>query len=112
MGVAVTPKREDRSAGAVGPHGGGEPDLAGATLDPVRVDMRLRRKQSERTAELDDITIAVVPFVEQGEVVADLIDRHERTRFGVVAIGPPAPLYIRAFSVASNAGNRAPKGAA
>ena len=41
MGVAVTPKREDRSAGAVGPHGGGEPDLAGATLDLVRVDMRL-----------------------------------------------------------------------
>jgi hypothetical protein len=85
MGVAVTPKREDRSAEAVGPLGGGKPDLAGATLDLIRVDMRLRRKRSERTAELDDIPIAVVPFVEQGEVVADLVDRHERTRFGVVA---------------------------
>ena len=113
MSVAVTPKRENRSAGAVGPHGTREPNLAGATLDLVLINMRLGRKRSECTAELDDVPIAIVPFVEQGEVVADLVDRHN-ARASASAVPPPLYLrvYLRAFSVGSNAGNRATQGAA
>ena len=91
MGVAVAAKREDRSAGAVRPHGGGKPDLAGAALHLVCVGMRLGRKRGERAAELDDVPIAVVPFVEQGEVVADLVDRHGAHGSAAPPIGPPAP---------------------
>ena len=33
----------------------------------------------KRAAELDDIAIAVVPLVEQGEILGDVVDRrHER----------------------------------
>ena len=36
---------------------------------------RLVGKRRQRLAEFDDIAIAVFPFVEEGEVVADRLDR-------------------------------------
>ena len=62
-------KLSDRPAGAVRAHLGLEPDLAGAALHLVaslRAALRNRRK---RAAELDDVAVAVVPLVEQREIV-------------------------------------------
>jgi hypothetical protein len=79
MGVAVTPKNKDWSTRAIRLLGGGEPNLAGAALHLVRVDICRCRKRSKRPAKLDDLAIAIFPFIEQREIVADLVDRHEAT---------------------------------
>ena len=38
------------------------------------------RHRVERAAELDDIPVAVVPIVEQREIVSDVVDRHDGPR--------------------------------
>jgi len=55
-----------------------EPDLADATADLVGVVARALAQRLERAAELDDVAIAVLPVVEEGEIGADGFDRGQR----------------------------------
>ena len=55
-------------------HCGRQPDLADAAGHlPVGVWLLGERRQ--RLAQFDDIAIAVLPFVEEGKIVADRLDR-------------------------------------
>src|SRR5262247_322789 len=74
MGIAVAAEREDRAAPAVRTHGRGEPDLAGAALHLVPLGAVALGQRREAATELDDVTIAVVPFVEQRKIVDNLVE--------------------------------------
>ena len=68
--VAVAAKVEPRrGALAVDPRR--EPDLAGAALDLGRRRPQRVVERRHRAAELDDVAVAVLPVVEEGEVVGD-----------------------------------------
>src|SRR6266852_4704779 len=69
MGVAVAGEGEHGTVMAVRTHGGRKPDLARAALHLVRVDAVAGGKRAQAAAELDDITVAVVPLLEQRKVV-------------------------------------------
>src|ERR1700737_1498419 len=64
VSVAIADEFEDRSRLALGLDLGRKPDLAGAALHLVGVDSCRLRQRLERTSELDDISITVVPIVE------------------------------------------------
>src|SRR5215813_10831173 len=53
-----------------------EPNLAGAALDLVGVLAIVRIEGIKRAAKLDHVTVPIVPLVEQGKIVDDLVDRH------------------------------------
>src|SRR5437763_85797 len=53
---------------------GPEPHLAGAALHLVRLGVQLLGQPFERAPKLDDITIAIVPVVQQGEILRDLVN--------------------------------------
>src|SRR5262249_34921877 len=55
---------------------GVEPHLAGAALDLVCVVPRLVRQWCQASSELDHISVAIVPVVEQREIVDDFLDCH------------------------------------
>ncbi len=74
MGVAVADERQDRPVRAVRLHRGREPDLAGAALHLVPLVAVALVERRELAAELDHVAVAVVPFVEQREVVDDGVD--------------------------------------
>ena len=53
---------------------GEEPYLTDAALDLVIGVARLRRKRRQLAAELDNVAVAVLPIVEEGEIVAYGLD--------------------------------------
>src|SRR5271166_4183963 len=78
MRVAIAPVMEDRSARRVPAFLPLQPDLADAAPHLVGVVMRLFAQRLEVVTEFEHITIAILPLVEQGEIVADRLERrHE-----------------------------------
>src|SRR5436190_8367305 len=75
MGIAVADEGQHRLAGAIACHAPREPDLAGTTLHLVGKRMLGLGERCQLAAELDHIAIAIVPLVEQGEIILDLVDR-------------------------------------
>src|SRR5579884_3030245 len=73
MRVAVADESQDRFAAAVWPHSGIEPNLAGATLHLVDVGACRLVQWRKFPAELDQVTIAVVPIVQEREILDDLV---------------------------------------
>lgn len=71
VGVAVTVEVQACARG-----GRVKPDLAGAASDLVVVVALIFRKFRQFATELDHITVAVFPIVEEGEVFADLVEGH------------------------------------
>ncbi|MNS52547.1 hypothetical protein D3C72_852650 [compost metagenome] len=63
-----------------------EPDLAGAAMHLVFGRALVLRQVGQRFAEFDDITIAVLPVVEESEIVKDRFERgHLRAVSSVIA---------------------------
>lgn len=78
MGIAVATKMQDRASLRVAAVFALEPDLTDAAAHLVDVVVRLFGKRLERTAQFDDITIAILPFVQEGEIVTDGVNRGQR----------------------------------
>src|ERR1051325_2007618 len=76
VGVAVACEGEHRSARAVRLDAGREPHLAGAALHLIGLGARGLGQRRKLAAEFDYVTVAVVPIVEDGEIVDDVVDRH------------------------------------
>src|SRR5690606_8844419 len=75
VGVRIAPELDDR-VGTVADLRG-EPHLADAAGHPVGFDARFVREGRQRRTQIDDITVAVLPLVEEGKVVADRLNgRH------------------------------------
>ena len=87
-------KAEHRAAGAVRLHRGREPDLAGAALHLVLFMAVALVERRKLAAELDHVAIAVVPFVQHGEVVDDGVDR-QGSRGARRSVCRSCPLYRR-----------------
>ncbi len=75
MGVAVALEGQHRTGGAVAFYMGEQPDLAGAAAHFVGLAVGAFRQRLQRAAKLDDIAIAVVPLIEQREILNDVVDR-------------------------------------
>src|SRR5579862_379335 len=88
MRIAVALERQHRTARAVRPHRGIEPDLAGATLHFVDIVVRGSRQRREIPPQLDQVAIAIVPILEVREIVDDFGDISHS------AFVPQCPLYI------------------
>jgi hypothetical protein len=69
---------QDCLAGRVAADFAFEPDLADAAANLVGVVVRGWAQRLERSAELDDVAIAILPLVEEGEIGADRFDRGQR----------------------------------
>jgi hypothetical protein len=78
MRIAIAAKMQDRLAGRVAANYAFEPDLADAAANLVGVVVRGLAQRLERAAELNDIAIAILPVVEEGEIGADGFDRGQR----------------------------------
>lgn len=76
--VAVAAKMEDRAPLIVLARLALEPDLADAAAHLVDVVVRRFGQRLERTAELDDVAVAILPLVEEGEIVTDGVNRGQR----------------------------------
>ena len=76
MGVAIAQIFQPRFAVAAAIDLPGEPDLADAAIDLVLGGMLGLRHRIKHAAEFDDVPVAVVPFVQQLEIVPDFVDRH------------------------------------
>src|SRR5262249_16604972 len=74
--VAIADEGEDWPARAVRLDAGCEPHLTGAALHLVGVGARALGQRRQLAAELDHIAVAVVPVVEDGEIVDDVVDIH------------------------------------
>src|SRR5262249_4546358 len=74
MSIAVAGKSQDRAAGAIRAHSGIEPDLAGAALNLVGIDMRRLRQWRQFAPQLDQIAIAIVPVVQDPKIADDLVN--------------------------------------
>src|SRR5690606_23480857 len=53
-----------------------EPDLARAAAHLVGLVARRIRQRRERAPELDHVAIAIVPLIENREILKDLVNRH------------------------------------
>jgi hypothetical protein len=76
VGIAVARKGEHRFVGGGMDHGR-EPNLAGAALDLVCLDAVAFGQRVEQAAQLDHITVTIIPLVQQGKVLDDLVDRRQ-----------------------------------
>src|SRR5215470_8164097 len=76
MGVTVADERQHRTALAIGLNARRQPDLTGTTLHLVGIAPVALVERRQRSAELDDIAVAVVPLVQQGKILDDLVCRH------------------------------------
>src|SRR5262249_18702080 len=76
MGVAVAAIIDARLA-VVSIDAFGQPHLADAALHLVLRRMLLLRQWLQRATEFDDIAVAVIPLVQQLEIVPDFVDRHD-----------------------------------
>ena len=75
MCASLSPSK--RSIGPAPPSGDNmahQPDLAGAAAHLVGLIVGGLRQRRQRAPELDDIAVAVVPLVEQFEILDDLVD--------------------------------------
>src|SRR5260370_35443525 len=77
MSIAVAGEIQDGSPRTIRTHRGCKPNLAGATLDLVRVRAVALGQRAQASAKLDDIAVAVVPLLEQRKILDDLVDRHD-----------------------------------
>jgi hypothetical protein len=59
-----------------------EPNLADAAAHPIRLVMGLGGQRLQRMAEFDQIAVAVIPIVEEGEISADGFDRSQGAALG------------------------------
>src|SRR6185503_114326 len=75
MGVAVAVEGQKRAGGAIALDMSDQPHLARATAYFVGLDMRGLRQRRQIAAEFDDVAIAVVPLLEQREILDDVVDR-------------------------------------
>src|SRR5215203_4226515 len=75
MGVAVAVKSKDRTAAAIRFDGRREPHLAGAAPHLVGFVARGLRQWRQGAAKLDQIAVAVVPLLQEIEILNDLVDR-------------------------------------
>src|SRR6516165_104526 len=79
MGIAVAVEGEYRTTGAVRLHVREQPDLAGAAAHLVGLVVSTFRKRRQSPSKFDDIAVAVVPLLEQREILNDFINRgHNR----------------------------------
>jgi hypothetical protein len=74
--IAVAREVQERTGRAVALHFAREPHLAGTALHLVRFASLGLRQRRKAAAELDHIPVAIVPIVQQGEILDDLVDRH------------------------------------
>ncbi len=65
MGIRIALELDDRVGSVADP--GGEPDLADAAGHFVGVDARFVRERRQGRAKIDDVAIAVFPFVKEAE---------------------------------------------
>src|SRR5581483_5490075 len=114
MGIAVAEELQDRSCARPLPHGAGEPDLAGAAAHLVGIRPQRFGERRQRSPQLDDVAVAVLPIIEQGEVGANGVEGHA----GPTGTGGArweraashAPMHMAsARSGASQSAGRAPK---
>ncbi len=75
MGVAVAVESQHRTVAAIRLDGRREPHLAGAAPHLVGVVAGGFRQRRQRAAKLDQIAVAVVPLLQQLEILNDLVDR-------------------------------------
>ena len=75
MRVAVALEIQHRAGRAVRPDIGDEPHLAGAALHFIGVVMRRVGERRQFAPQLDHVAIAVVPLVEQREILDDVVNR-------------------------------------
>src|SRR5436305_8504297 len=73
MRVAVAEIAQHRFARALAGKFSRQPDLTGATLHLVGGGVLGLRHRIQRAAEFDDIPVAVVPVVEQREIIPDFV---------------------------------------
>lgn len=79
MRVGFALERHDRILGPV--FGvADEPDLAGAALHLVGGRPLVFRQVRQRLAELDHIAVAILPVLEEGEIVHDFVKAGHRIR--------------------------------
>ena len=78
MQIAVAAKVQNRLAGRVPTSFAFEPNLADAAANLVGVVVRGLAQRLERAAQLDDVAIAVLPLLEEGEIGANGFDRGQR----------------------------------
>jgi hypothetical protein len=83
--VAIAPESEHRLAVPRGLLD--QPDLARAAAHLVFVVVLGRRQRRERLAELDDIAIAVLPIVEEAEILNQILNRRGCHGSATVNIG-------------------------
>ena len=107
MGIAVAAEMQDGLAGGVDARLALDPDLADAAAHLVGVVVRLVAQRLQRAAELDDIAIAILPIVEEGEIVAYRVDRAQRGLAGFIVeavyseeAAPGASLFTLASAAA------------
>ena len=75
MGIAVAAEMKNGLARTVCARLALDPDLADAAANLVGVVVRRLGQRLQRAAELDDIAVAVLPIIEEGEVVAYGVNR-------------------------------------
>src|SRR5262245_3502543 len=73
--VAVALERESWARSSVWLYICEKPNLAGATLNLVRIDVSFARQRRQSAAELDNVTVSIVPFIEQPEIFNNLFNR-------------------------------------
>src|SRR5262245_6267395 len=86
MCVAVALEREDWPRRSVWLDMRQEPDLACATSNFIRFNVSAVRQRRQSSAQLDDVSIAIVPFIEQRKIFNNLVD----CSHGASYIGPRA----------------------
>src|SRR5262245_9930077 len=77
VGVAVAGKAQDRFAPAVAYDVGQKPHLARASGYLVCLGPRSSGQRLKGPSQLDDVTIPILPVIEQSKVRDDFVDRHD-----------------------------------
>lgn len=73
MGIAVAAKPQDRLA--IGPADFGfEPNLAGASLDPVDLVMGRFGERVQLPSKLDQVAISLAPIIQKREICSNVFD--------------------------------------
>src|SRR5262245_32355200 len=96
VGIAVTLKAEDGGFAGSGAAFAGKPNLAGAAAHPIGLGAQGLGQWRQGSAKLDDITVAVLPVIEERKVGPDAVDRHELSvawNLAAAAFGAAPPAY-------------------
>src|SRR5579884_316123 len=89
MGIAVAAIEQDWLAIGARRRRHFEPDLADAAAHLVDVVMGGLAQRLQRPAEVNDVAIAVLPIVEDGEIAANVFDTGQWSLFRVRQNGAP-----------------------